>query len=212
MKLYGYWRSTAAYRVRIALNLKGVRYDTVAVDLSRGDQNRGDYARLNPARLVPALVLENGTVLMQSLAIIDWLEGQYPNPALLPGDPLVRARVLAMAQVIASDIHPVNNLRVMQELEQRFGATSAQRAEWMRHWMRLGLDLLEHEVDPATDFAFTDTPSLADICLVAQLYNARRWELDLRPYPTLLKIDVAAAQIPAFRDAAPKAQPDSVLT
>ncbi len=211
MKLYGYWRSTAAYRVRIALNLKGVRYDTVAVDLSRGDQNRGDYAGLNPARLVPALVLENGTVLTQSLAIIDWLEGQYPNPALVPDDPLRRARVLAMAQVIASDIHPINNLRVMQELEQRFRATAAQRAEWMRHWMRLGLDLLEREVDPATPFAFTDTPTLADICLVAQLYNARRWEMDLRPYPTLLKIDAAAAQIPAFRDAAPKAQPDSTL-
>ncbi len=211
MKLYGYWRSTAAYRVRIALNLKGVRYDTVAVDLSRGDQNRGDYAGLNPARLVPALVLEDGTVLTQSLAIIDWLEGQYPNPALLPGDPLVRVRVLAMAQAIASDIHPLNNLRVMQELEQRFNATAVGRAEWMRHWMRLGFDLLESEVDPATPFAFTETPTLADICLVAQLYNARRWEMDLRPYPALLKIDAAAAQIPAFRDAAPKAQPESVL-
>ena len=210
MKLYGYWRSTAAYRVRIALNLKGVRYDNVAVDLSRGDQNRGDYAGLNPARLVPALVLDDGKVLTQSLAITDWLEGQYPTPALVPDDPLLRARVLAMAQVIASDIHPINNLRVMQELERRFGASPEQRADWMRHWMRLGFDLLEGQVDRDSAFAFGDTPTLADICLVAQLYNARRWGLDLRSYPRLLEIDAAAAQIPAFRDAAPEAQPDSV--
>lgn len=212
MRLYSYWRSSAAYRVRIALNVKGVAYETVAVDLVEGAQNRAAYAAMNPAGLVPSLVLGDGSVLTQSLAIIDWLEAAHPEPALLPADPVLRAKVLATAHGVAMDLHPVNNLRVVQHLEARFGATAADKADWMRHWMTLGFDALEAMVDPRTRFAFTDTPTLADICIVAQMYNARRWGLDLAPWPRLSAIDAAATAISAFAMAAPEAQPDAPKT
>lgn len=211
MTLYGYWRSTAAFRVRIALNLKGQHYDTMPVDLAAGAQHGRAYAGVTPSGLVPALALDDGTVLTQSLAIIDWLEARFPQPALFPADPLLRARVLAMAQVIASDIHPVNNLRVVSQLEARFGASAADKADWMRYWMRLGFDTLQGQVSDDTLFALTDTPSIADICLVAQLYNARRWGLKLAAYPRLLQIEAAAYRLSAFQLAAPEAQPDHHL-
>ncbi|MCW3783097.1 maleylacetoacetate isomerase [Defluviimonas salinarum] len=211
MRLYSYWRSTAAYRVRIALNLKGVPYDSVPVDLVAGGgaQHAPDYVTLNPAHLVPTLVMDDGTALTQSLAIIDWLDATHPPPPLLPADHNLRARILAAAHLVAMDIHPVNNLRVMQELERRFGAGAEEKADWMRHWMRIGFDALERMVAPDTPFAFTDAPTLADICLVAQIYNARRWGLDLGPYPRLAAIDAAARALPAFAKAAPEAQPDA---
>ncbi len=211
MRLYSYWRSTAAYRVRVALNLKGVDYEIASVDLAKdgGEQHAPDYAVLNPAHLVPTLVLDDGTALTQSLAVIDWLDAARPEPPLLPVDPLLRARVLSAAHLVAMDIHPVNNLRVVQELGRRFDATGEDRADWMRHWMRIGFDALDHMVDPATPFAFSDAPTLADICIVAQLYNARRWGLDLAPWPRLAIIDAAARALPAFADAAPEMQPDA---
>lgn len=212
MRLYSYWRSTASYRVRIALNLKGVAFDTVPVNLVTGEQRSADYAARNPAGLVPALELADRTVLTQSLAIIDWLDATYPEPPLLPADPILRARVMAAAHLIAMDIHPVNNLRVVQHLGATFDATAEDKAAWMRHWMALGFDALERMVDPATPFAFTDAPTLADICLVAQIYNARRWGLKLSPFPRLTEIDAMASALPAFAKAAPEAQPDAPET
>lgn len=214
MRLYSYWRSTAAYRVRIALNLKGIDHELIPVDLVAGGgaQHAPDYVALNPAQLLPTLVLDDGTALTQSLAIVDWLEATHPMPRLLPADHTSRARILAAAYLIAMDIHPVNNLRVMQELEHRFGAGAEAKADWMRHWMRLGFDALEGMVEPDMPFALTDAPSLADICLVAQMYNARRWGLDLGPYPRLVAIDAAARALPAFAKAAPEVQPDAPQT
>lgn len=212
MRLYTYWRSSASYRVRIALNLKGVAFAPIPVDLAAGEQHRTDYTKMNPAGLVPALELADGVVLTQSLAIIDWLEAVHPEPPLLPADPVLRARIMAAAHLITMDIHPVNNLRVVQHLGAVFGTTPDDRAGWMRHWMALGFDSLERMVYPAAPFAFGDAPSLADICLVPQIYNARRWRLDLAPWPRLIAIDARARDLPAFAKAAPEAQPDAPKT
>lgn len=209
MKLYTYWRSSAAYRVRIALNLKAIPREDVFVSLVKGEQKEPPFTGLNPQALVPALVLDDGTVLTQSLAIIDWLEATHPTPALLPVEPVARARVLAAAHTLAMDVHPVNNLRVLQALSARFGAEDAARRDWMHHWMRLGFDALEAQL-PGTRYAFCDQqPGLADLCLIPQLYNAHRWGLDLTPWPTLTKIEAACLALPAFAEAAPEAQPDA---
>lgn len=211
MKLYGYWRSTAAYRVRIALNLKGISSEHVSVHLVKdgGQQHAADYVAKNPAHLVPSLELEDGTVLTQSLAIIDYLEAMQPEPALLPADPIKRAKVLAAAHVIAMDIHPVNNLRVAKHLSDTFGADAEAKRQWMVHWMDTGFAALQQMVDKGTKFAFGDTPSLADICLVAQYYNARRWGVDLSAYPRLTEIEETCLALPAFASAKPEAQPDA---
>lgn len=208
MKLYTYWRSSAAYRVRIALNLKGIAREDVYVSLVAGEQSAPPYGVLNPQHLVPALELDDGTVLTQSLAIIDWLEATRPAPALLPADPLTRARVLAAAHTVAMDIHPVNNLRVLKALESRLDAGEGARRDWMQHWMRLGFDALEASL-PAPHFAFGDAPGLADLCLIPQLYNAHRWGLDLTPWPKLTAVEAVCLALPAFSDAAPEAQPDA---
>lgn len=208
MKLYTYWRSSAAYRVRIALNLKSVPRQDIFVSLVAGAQAAPDYAALNPQCLVPALELDDGTVLTQSLAIIDWLEATWPEPALLPSEPLLRAKVLAAAHSVSMDIHPVNNLRVLNALSERFGASDTARRDWMHHWMRLGFDALEIQL-PATRFAFGTAPGLADICLIPQLYNARRWGLDLTPWPKLSAVEAACLALPAFSEAAPEAQRDA---
>jgi len=211
MRLYSYWRSTAAYRVRITLNMKGVAYETMPVDLvaDGGQQHAADYTALNPSHLVPTLVLEDGTALTQSLAIVEYLDITHPEPPLLPADPIQRARVKAAALVIAADMHPVNNLRVMQHLGAKFGATPDDKAEWMRHWMRSGFDALLQMVDSDTRFAFGDTPGFADICLTAQYYNARRWGLDLDPYTRLTEIEQNCLALPAFEAATPENQPDA---
>ena len=211
MTLYGYWRSTAAYRVRIALNLKGISAEHVSVHLVKdgGQQHAADYVAKNPTHLVPSLELEDGTVLTQSLAIIDYLEAVQPEPALLPVDPIKRAKVLAAAHVVAMDIHPVNNLRVVAHLTDEFDADADAKRQWMCHWMAKGFAALELMVDTDTKFAFGDTPSLADVCLVAQYYNARRWGLDLTPYPRLTEIEETCLALPAFADARPEAQPDA---
>lgn len=209
--LYSYWRSTAAYRVRIALNIKGVAHRLQTVDLVQdgGQQHAPDYVALNPGHLVPSYVLGDGTVLTQSLAIIDYLESQVPSPALLPDDPVQRAQTLAAAHVVAMDIHPVNNLRVVQHLGETFGATPDAKAAWMHRWMAKGFDALQTMVRPDTKYAFGNTPGLADICLVAQMYNAHRWGLDLTPYTRLTEIKQACLALDAFHNASPETQPDA---
>ena len=212
MKLYSYWRSTTSYRVRAALNLKGVEYETISVDLVAGDQRSDDYVALNPGKGVPTLVLDDGTVLTQSMAILDYIDATWPQPALLPSDALARARVLAAAHTVALDIHPVNNLRLIGQLKSRFGATPEQAKDWMCHWMAEGFAAVETMVDPDSTFAFGDSPDLADLCIVAQVYNARRWGLDLAAYPNVARIETNALAVPAIAAAHPDQQPDAKVT
>ena len=209
MKLYSYWRSTTSYRVRAALNVKGVVYDTEAVDLVAGDQRADEYVALNPGKGVPTLVLEDGTVLTQSLAILDYLEAVYPEPALVPLCPIARAKVLAAAHTVALDIHPVNNLRVVQHLKSAHSATAQQAQDWMAHWMAEGFTALEAMLSTDTPFSFGPAPDLADLCLVAQVYNARRWGVDLAPFPKIERVETACLAVPAIAAAHPDKQPDA---
>lgn len=212
--LYTYYRSSAAYRVRIALNLKGMPYTAVPVHLVKdGGQHRSAaYRARNPQALVPAFELEDGTVLTQSLAIMEYLDEVQPEPALLPADAIGRARVRALAQAIACDLHPVNNLRVLQYLSQQLGISAEQKDAWYRHWVATGLQGLEALLadHPSTGrFCHGDTPTLADCCLVPQLYNARRFQCPLDAYPTIQRIAAACETLPAFQQAAPEVQPDA---
>ena len=208
MKLYSYWRSTTSYRVRAALNLKGLPFETIPVDLIDGAQRDRDYVALNPGRGVPTLVLEDGTVLTQSLAIIDYLDA-IATPRLLPNDPLTRARVMAAAHAVALDIHPVNNLRVVQHLQSAHGATTADAKAWMMHWINEGFTAVEAMVAGTTPFAFGDSPDLADICIVSQAYNAHRWGVDMTPFPRLARIEDSCLEHPAIAAAHPDNQPDA---
>ena len=212
MKLYDYFRSSAAYRVRIALNLKGLAPERAFVHLRRGAQRADDYLAVNPLGLVPSLVTDGGEVLTQSLAIIEWLDETHPQPPLLPPDAAGRARVRALALAIACDIHPINNLRVLNYLTGTLGATEAQKNGWYRYWCDVGFEALETQLarEKATGaFCHGGSPTIADICLVPQLANARRVELDLSLYPTLLRIEAACNALPAFAAAAPAKQPDA---
>jgi maleylacetoacetate isomerase len=212
--LYSYWRSSAAYRVRIALNLKGMDYAIAPVHLVRdgGEQHHDDYRRLNPQQLIPALV-DGKHVLRESMAIIEYLEEAYPEtPRLLPRAALACARVRALAQMIACDIHPLGNLRVLQYLQRELGAGDDQKTAWSRHWIKVGFDAIEAVLASAGHtgkFCEGDTPTLADCCLVPQVYNARRFEVSLAPYPTITAIDAACAKLDAFKRAAPEAQADA---
>ena len=213
LTLHSYFRSSAAYRVRIALALKGLAFDTAVVHLLRGggEQLQNAYRSINPAALVPALQ-DGGATLTQSLAILEYLEETHPQPPLLPADALGRARVRALACTVACDIHPVNNLRVLNYLRDTLYADDAARSNWALHWMALGLRALEQHLarEPATGLCcHGDTPTLADCCLVPQLFNARRFGLDLAPYPTLVRIDQHCAALPAFATAHPAQQPDA---
>jgi maleylacetoacetate isomerase len=211
VKLYGYFRSSAAYRVRIALNLKGLAYDYIPVHLRKGEQRADPYRAVNPQGLVPTLVDDRGTF-TQSLAIIEYLEERHPKPPLLPEAPAARARVRAIALSIACEIHPLDNLRVLQYLTRTLGVAEDAKNAWYRHWIDLGLEALEKQLanDPATgEFCHGATPTLADICLVPQLANARRFAIPLDPYPTLTRIDAVCAALPAFAAAAPAQQPDA---
>jgi len=212
VKLYDYFRSSAAYRVRIAANLKGVAPERVFVHLRKGAQRGEDYLALNPQGLVPTLVTDEGDVLTQSLAIIEWLEETHPLPPLLPSESAARARVRAIALSIACDIHPLNNLRVLQYLKGTLGLPDAQKDGWYRYWIDVGCEALESQLarDTATGrFCHGDTPTVADVFLVPQLANARRFAIDLSPYPTLTRIESACTALPAFAAAAPARQPDA---
>ena len=212
MKLYDYFRSSAAYRVRIALNLKGLTPERVFVHLRRNAQRDDDYLALNPQGLVPALVGDDGAVLTQSLAIVEYLEETHPAPPLLPPGASARARVRALALAIACDIHPLDNLRVLRYLVQTMGVTEEQKDAWYKYWIDVGLEALERQLarDAATGrFCHGDAPTLADVCLVPQLANARRVAMDLAPYPTLTRIEAACLALPAFAAAAPARQPDA---
>ncbi len=200
--LHDYWRSSASYRVRIALNLKGVEYDSAPVNLLEGEQRGGAYRARNPQGFVPMLEVD-GQRLTQSLAIIDYLDATYPEPPFVPKDAIDRSHVLALALTVACDIHPLNNLRVLKRLTV-MGIEQEARDDWYRHWVSEGLDALEVLATPhAGAFLFGDTVSLADICLVPQLYNARRFEVPLDNWPTLLRADASCAALNAFAAAHP---------
>jgi maleylpyruvate isomerase len=212
MKLYNFFRSGTSHRLRIALNLKGLTYEYVPVNL-RAEQHLGaDYKALNPQGLVPALV-DDGRVLIQSPAIIEWLEERYPTPALLPADPEQRATVRALAAIVGCDIHPVNNRRILEALRKDFGADEAGVDRWCRRWIADGFDAIEAllTADPDRgDFCFGDTPTLADVYLVPQIESARRFKVDLTRWPRVMAVDAACSRIDAFHKAAPEAQTDTV--
>jgi maleylpyruvate isomerase len=211
MKLYTYFRSSAAWRVRIALALKGLAWTAEYVHLLKdgGQQHAPAYRAKNPMGLLPSLETDDGTLLTQSLAIIEWLEETHPEPALLPSEPLARAHVRAIALGIACDIHPLNNLRVLRYLKEPMGHDQPARDAWYRHWIAEGLSGLEAMLRGDGPFCHGDTPTIADVCLVPQMGNARRLDCPLDAYPRLRRAEAAALALPAFRDAAPDRQPDA---
>ncbi|MBO9537437.1 maleylacetoacetate isomerase [Herbaspirillum sp.] len=211
--LYGYFRSSASYRVRIALNLKGLPYDTAPVHLLNqgGEQFLPAFAEMNPHSLVPVLE-HDGHQMTQSLAMLEYLEERFPMPSLLPGDVAQRARIRELSLAIACEIHPLNNLRVLRYLKHELRVDDDQKNEWVRHWIALGFAALEKQLaaDKARGhFCVGDMPTMADCCLVPQMFNARRFELDMRPYPTLCAIEDACNALPAFQQAHPSRQPDA---
>ncbi|MGI9435093.1 MAG: maleylacetoacetate isomerase [Geminicoccaceae bacterium] len=207
MRLYDYWRSSAAYRVRIALNVKGLEYEQIPVDLRAGGQRAADYLAVNPQGLVP-FFQDGDLAIGQSLAIIDYLEETHPEPPLLPKEPIDRAKVRAVAQIVAADIHPLNNLRVLQFLESELDSGQQKRAKWYHHWLTKGFAAVEAMVqDSAGDFCFGDQPTLADVCLIPQVYNAKRYEFNLGPYPKVRTIHDHCQEVEAFAKAAPQHQP-----
>ena len=215
MKLYSYFRSSAAYRVRIALGLKGIAHEIVPIHLLRGGADGGprvrdpDYRALNPQARVPTLVLDDGTVLTQSQAILEWLEETYPAPALLPADRVARAKCRAIAAIPCADIQPLQNTLTGERLKSQFGATPGQIGEWTVYFVARGLDAMETLLPTPAPFAFGDTPSFADVCLVPQLVSARRYGLDLVAFPKTLAIEAAMMALPAVQAARPEAQPDA---
>jgi maleylpyruvate isomerase len=214
MKLYDYFRSSAAYRVRIALNLKGVDAQREYVHLVKAQQRADTYLAVNPQGLVPALVTDDARVLTQSLAIIEWLDETHREPPLLPADAFGRARARSIALAIACDVHPLNNLRVLNYLTGTLGVSDEQKNGWYRYWVDIGFEALEQQLagDRLTGaYCHGDTPTLADVCLVPQVANARRYRIDLAPYPTIVRIDARCRELPAFAAAAPEKQADAAM-
>jgi len=208
--LHGYWRSSAAYRVRIALNLKGIAYEQAPHNLLAGEQRDADYLAIAPHGLVPALEMD-GRVLIESPAILEWIEARWPAPALLPADPDAAAIVRAMAALIGCDIHPLNNLRVLRALKHDFAASQEQIDAWAARWIGEGFAALEQLVSThGGRFAYRHTPTLADCYLVPQLYNAERFKVDLSPFPKLLAAGAAARALAPIERAHPAHQPDAV--
>jgi maleylpyruvate isomerase len=211
MKFYGYFRSSSSYRCRIAFNLKGLDYDFESVHLKLGAQKGPEFTAINPQRLLPALITDDGAELTQSLAILEWLDETHPEPALLPSAPLERARVRAFAQVIACEIHPLQNLRVLKYLADEFGADSAATTKWLSRWLSEGLEACEALLakrDRESAFCFGDTPGLADICLVPQIFSAQRFGVDISHLTRIAAIHARCEALPAFADAHPARQPD----
>lgn len=208
MKLYSYWRSTTSFRVRAALAMKGVAFDLIPVNLVDGEQRSAAYVEVNPGLGVPALVTDEGAVLTQSMAILDYIEEVYPEPALLPSDPIERAHVRGAAMGIATDIHPVNNLRILARLK-AMGHTQDDTVDWMNHWMTEGFTSFSKLIRDDTPFCFGEAPGLADLCLVGQLLNAHRWGTDLSDFGRLTEIEANCLALAPFQSALPKNQPDA---
>jgi maleylpyruvate isomerase len=211
--LHGFWRSSTSFRVRVALNLKGIDFTQKTYRLREGYQRKTEYLDLNPQGLVPSLVTPDGVVLTQSLAIMEWLDETFPEPALLPADANGRARVRALAQAVALDIHPLNNLRVLFHLRDNFAADEKSQAEWFRHWASSTLGAMEQNLASSTStgkFCHGDNVSLADICLVGQSVNNKRFEVDESQWPTISRIVTSCMELPAFQAAMPAKQPDAV--
>jgi maleylpyruvate isomerase len=210
VKLYSYFRSSAAYRVRIALNLKAVSYEMIPIHLQKdGGQHRSaEYRAINPLGRVPTLMLADGSLLTQSLAIIEYLNEAYPQPPLLPADLIERARVRAISQIIACDIHPLNNLGTLQYLKRTLGQEQAAIDTWYHHWVLRGFEAIEAMIKPGP-YTFGAQVSLADICLVPQVYNARRLKVPLDAFPKIVAVDAACLALPAFDKARPENQPDA---
>ena len=210
MKLYTYFRSSAAFRVRIALNLKGLAYEPVFVHLAKGEHRAAAYAKVNPQALLPTLELDDGTRLTQSLAIIEYLDDKHPQNPLVPKDAHARARVRSLSYLIASEIHPLNNLRVLQHLKRALGQNEDQVNSWYRHWIADGLAKLEAELaSNKGKFCHGDTPTMADCCLVPQIFNAKRYQSDLAPYPNTMRVFDACMKLEAFDRAQPSRQADA---
>src|SRR6266478_766082 len=212
MKFFSFWRSQASFRVRIALNLKKLPSEVIFVDLDADAHRADEFRRLNPQMALPALIDADGTTLVQSLAIIEYLEETHPAPPLLPKDAVGRGRVRAIAQTIACEIHPLDNLRVLRYLELQLGVDAEARKAWYRHWVELGFAAIERmlvEGAGTGHFCHGDSPTLADCCLVPQLFNAERFGVPLDAYPTILRIGEACCSLAPFQRAAPQAQPDA---
>ena len=211
MKLYNYFRSSASFRVRIALELKGLAYDYLPVHLVKGEHKQPGYAAISPSLLVPTLETDSGEHLSQSMAIIEYLDETHPEPALLPREPLARARVRALAQLIACEIHPLNNLRVLKYLVRELKVEEEAKNTWYRHWVRDGLEAFERELSrlPASTYCFGETPTLADCCLVPQIFNGRRFNVDFSGLPRTMAAFDACMKHPAFQKAQPSGCPDS---
>ena len=211
MKLYNYFRSSASFRVRIALALKGLPYEYVPVHLAKGEHKQADYADIAADQLVPTLELDDGTRLSQSMAIIEFLDETYPSPALVPADALGRARVRALAQSIACEIHPVNNLRVLKYLSKELKVDEEAKNTWYRHWVRTGLESFERQLAllPASTYCFGEAPTLADCCLVPQIFNGQRFNTHFGGLPRTMAAFEACMALPAFQQAQPSACPDA---
>jgi maleylacetoacetate isomerase len=203
IRLFDYFRSSASYRVRIGLNLKGLVYERVDVSLLDGQQREADNLARNPQGFVPTLEVD-GHQLTQSLAILDYLDARFPEPPFVSRDPARRSKTLAQALLIACDIHPLNNLRVLNYLKRELGASDESRDDWYRHWVRQGFVALERMAEDSGTYLGGDAPDLADICLVPQMFNARRFKLDLTPFPTLVRIDAELQRLDAFAAASPE--------
>jgi maleylacetoacetate isomerase len=210
VQLYSYFRSSAAYRVRIALNLKGVPYDTVPIHLQKegGINRKPEFRTINPHMRLPALRLDSGDVLIQSLAIIGYLDDIHPQPPLLPRDPIAKAKVRAIAEVIACDIHPLNNIGPLRYLKNVFGQDQSKIDAWYHHWIHDGFQAIEEMISPGP-YTFGSEVTLADVCLVPQVYNARRLKTPLDKYPKIVAIDAACNRLAAFDKARPENQPDA---
>jgi maleylacetoacetate isomerase len=211
MKLYNYFRSSASFRVRIALGLKGLPYEYLPVHLPKGEHKQEGYAAVSPSMLVPTLELDDGKRLGQSMAVIEYLDEIHPQPPLLPRDPLDRQRVRALAQLVACEIHPLNNLRVLKYLVRDLKVTEETKNAWYLHWIQVGLEALERELSrlPASTYCFGETPTLADCCLVPQIFNAKRFKAPFEGFPRTMAAFDACMALPAFQQAQPSNCPDN---